>query len=76
MTRPTSRPCYTKCFQLTGEEGIHEEEHGNEERDDDEVSNDPAAVLRKRNPALVRGGRWTGSAILLASIILMPVVLS
>ena len=36
-----------KCFQLTGEEGIHEEEHGNEERDDDEVSNDPAAVLRK-----------------------------
>ena len=32
-------------LQLTGEEGIHDEEHGNEERDGDEVSYDSAAVL-------------------------------
>ena len=62
------------CLRLTGEEGVHDEEHGDKERDDDEVPDDPAVTLGKCKLALVRGGVLPLSAIFLGSFIFIPAV--
>ena len=63
------------CLRLTGEEGVHDEEHGDKERDDDEVSDDdPAVGLGKWELTLVSGGFLPASVIFLGSFIFIPAV--
>ena len=61
-------------MRLTSDEGVHDEEHGDKERDDDEVPDDPTVALGKCKLALVRGGFLPFSDIFLGSFIFVPAV--